>query len=216
LVPVSTQHFPVYLRDRQYSPEDVSPFGLWFGNSGPMRGYVVFPFWTLDGEYKTYTARRMDDDKKSKQPRYRGPEQGLASSYLYGAWLFSCLRDPPGIFAVEGPFDVMRMWTLGLPAVGLSTAASTPAQRNQLATLHQIFGVPIFIMFDTGERELESARHTAGALSCQGVPSAVIDIPDGIKDPDGMNASNASEVLDKCNKMKYSLTQRCQTHPELF
>lgn len=196
LTPVSTERFPSYLIGRGFHYDDVQPFGLLFAESGPSRGDLFFPFWDLDGAYKTYKMRRMQEGA-----RYADPESGLASKMLYGVWRLASTRTDR-VFVVEGQFDVIRMWSLGLPAVGLSTCRTTAAQRNQLAELHHVFSLQVYIMLDAGEMETESAHGIAASLSCQGIAATVLTVPAGIKDPGELEYSHVPLILDACNQTR--------------
>lgn len=195
LTQVSEHKFPTYLRMRKYGIDDARRFGLHYGEAGDYRGYLVFPFWDLDGKYVTYTARYMEDVSGR---RYRQPDQSVASRYLYGLWLLRGLERIDQIFVVEGQTDVMRMWSYGVPTVGLSTIESSAAQRNQLFQLATQYQVPIRVLLDNGETERRFAESLAYNLSCSGVVTTVLDMPDGVKDPDKMSVSDLNVVLDKC------------------
>ena len=202
LVPVSAARFPTYLLDRRYRLEDVEPFGLQFGEIGDLRGYLVFPFWTIDGEYRTYTARRMGEDGGG--PRYLQEDQSACSAMLYGAWLLARAPRVDRIFVVEGQFDALRLWSLGLPAVSLSTAASTAAQRNQLIHLAWQFSATLAILLDRGKDAAQdemlrrASRSIVAALRAGGAPAVACELPDGVKDPDQLGRAHASILLDIC------------------
>jgi len=205
LVAVSGQRFPTYLRERGYCLQDALAFGLHFGDdaAGPFRGYLVFPYWSLDGEYATYSARRMSDEDHGS--RFQQAPHGIAARHLYGAWRFRGVAWAERIFVVEGQFDTLRMWTLGLPAGGLSTSSASPAQLNQIVTLSRIYDAPVCVLLDNGpdgrprREEQERAAAIVAELSAAMVPAYVGELPEGIKDPDRLTGESVGKLLDMCN-----------------
>lgn len=222
VVRVSSQRFPAYLADRGYGLQDAEAFGLYFGDDfcEEYKGYLLFPFWDILGSYKTFTARTMG----RFGARYRQPDESVVASSLYGVWRLPQLPSVDRVFVVEGQFDVLRMWQLGLPAVGLSTAASTPAQRRQLVEISRQFGAKICVLLDRGEMEAASAEKIAGLLSLQcqtpvyslgwGQPreDGGLVLPDGIEDPDNLTADVVPILLDKCREIElaYGMHGRTQ------
>lgn len=198
LVPVSMQRYPVYLRDdRRYWYRDVERFGLHFGVGGELMGWMVFPFWDLDGRYRTWRARIMADDRPQ---RYTGPAEGIGSQLLYGAWLLGQQRQIDRIFIVEGQFDVMRCWQHGLAAGGLSTAEASAAQQNQIVLLARQFNAPVCVLLDAGDNEHRAAVTLAGQLRRRGARAYSLALPDGIKDPDLLrDPEDVGKLLDKCH-----------------
>jgi DNA primase len=200
LVPVSAERYPTYLRDRRYALEDVAPHGLLFGDGAcpTLRGYLVFPYWTIDGQYRTYSARRMGDDGRG--PRHLKPDEGLANAMLYGAWRIAALPRLDRLYCVEGQFDVLRMWSLGLPAVGLSTASTTAAQRNQVVEIARQFDADVVVLLDRGASEDQSSAEIASLLRARGVRAESASLPEGVKDPDGLDAASVKLLLDIGNE----------------
>lgn len=207
LVDVSGARFPTYLRERGYCLQDALAFGLHFGDdaAGLHRGYLVFPYWSLAGDYVTYAARRMSDND-GHGPRYRNPEQGVAARHLYGAWRFRGVAWAERIFAVEGQFDTMRLWGFEQVAGGLSTSAASPAQIDQLATLSTMYNAPVCVLFDNGPdglpraEEREKAEAVVAELDARLVPAYVGQLPDGVKDPDQLTGESIVKLLDTCKR----------------
>lgn len=208
-VKVSSSRFPAYLAERGYGLQDVEAFGLYFGDDlcEEYRGYLLFPFWDLTGTYKTFTGRTMGKGPHSA-PRYRQPDQSVVSASLYGVWRLLQVPKLDRLFVVEGQFDVLRMWQLGLPAVGLSTAATTSAQRRQLVEITKQFDTAICVLLDRGETEEEAARKIAGHLSVQcRTPVYSIDIPQDVKDPDLLTPGHVPIILDMCREVEVEYNQ---------
>lgn len=186
LVPVSAHRFPVYLQERGYGLDDALALGLHFGDdrAGSLRGYLVFPFWTLDGTYATFMARRMGDGPGL---RYYRPENGIASRHLYGVHRLASAGSVERLFVVEGQFDVARIWQLGGHAVGLSTSRAESAQMNQIVALAQQFDCYVCVLLDQGAEEAAGKIQTA--LGGLGVCVYVGSLPVGVKDPDRLYPS---------------------------
>lgn len=219
LVPISAQRFPVYLQERGYGLDDALALGLHFGDdrAGPLRGYLVFPFWTFDGTYATFMARRMGDGPGL---RYYRPENGIASRHLYGAHRLATASRVDRIFVVEGQFDAARVWQLGGHAVGLSTSRAEPAQTNQIVALAQQFDCFVCVLLDAGEGERRAAAAIREALGGCGVRAYVGVLPVGVKDPDRLYSPDLpaedarrlavdrfTETLDNCCRQELNWRQ---------
>lgn len=197
LVPVSTQRYPTYLRERGYWLRDVERFGLHFGEGGDLMGWLVFPFWDLDGRYRTWRARVMADDRPL---RYTNPSEGIGNQLLYGAWLLGQQRQLDRFFVVEGQFDVARLWSHGLAAGGLSTVEPSAAQINQVVLLSRQFNASVCVLLDQGEAEHAAALAIASSLRRRGVRAYSLALPAGVKDPDLLHdPEDVRKLLDKCH-----------------
>lgn len=210
LIPVTAQRFPTYLRRRGFGLRDVAPFGLQFANSGELRGHVVFPYWDFHGRYRSWRSRIMSLEQK----QFLGPEEAITANLLYGVWRLASLQTLDRIFIVEGPFDVIRFWSYGLPTVGLGTTAMSAAQENQVVELARQFGAVIYVLLDRGASEWGAAEVIAATLLGRGARALPFSLPEGVKDPDLLPREQAQELLDKCYEVELSSSLRTGTGGE--
>lgn len=61
-----------------------------------------------------YAARRLDDVNNANAPKYRNSSVIATKSILY---LLSAIKVRTPIVVVEGPFDALKLWYYGIPAV---------------------------------------------------------------------------------------------------
>jgi hypothetical protein len=118
---------------------------------GTMRGKVVYAYHSAEGDLLTWFGR--DPEYEEKRQRWdaggrtdREPEKfHFVKGFHRGAELFGQerLRDPEvpertkglGLVVVEGPNDVIRLRSLGVPAVGLGSNTISREQAAKAAAL---------------------------------------------------------------------------------
>lgn len=117
---------------------------------GTMRGKIVYPILSSDGEVLTWFGRDPGFEEKHaewKAAGREGPEPAkfhFVKGFHRGIELFGQERlgdlavaekaEALGLVVVEGPNDVIRLDTLGIPAVGL---CSNTVTREQVAKLSE-------------------------------------------------------------------------------
>jgi hypothetical protein len=144
--PWSTRLAADYLRGRLVSEATTQLFGVQFGTGGVVRNRLVLPYFDLDRQYTTWTSRAV---LSTDRMRYYAPDNAGTTAFLYGAHVFSTQQRACAI--VEGQFDVMRLWELGLAAVGLGGAQISPAQLVRFRLLWERAGrLPWLVLLDAG------------------------------------------------------------------
>lgn len=116
---------------------------------GTMRGKIVYPYLSQTGDVLTWFGR--DPDYEEKQKTWLGSDRSerepekfhFVKGFHRGLELFGqhALRAPEaqstlqtlGLILVEGPNDVIRLATLGVPAVGLCSNTITREQAARAA-----------------------------------------------------------------------------------
>jgi hypothetical protein len=120
-------------------------------SGGTMRGRIVYPVLSELGEVLTWFGRDPEFEGKHEAwtaggKREREPEKfHFVKGFHRGQELFgqhaSRLKEPGfrdalqefGLIVVEGPNDVIRLDTLGIPAVGLCSSSATAEQIAKIA-----------------------------------------------------------------------------------
>ena len=134
---------------------------------GTMRGRIVYPLLSEDGELLTWFGRDAEYEEKHEQWSIAGKEGPEPEKYHFvkgfqrGRELFGQhrLRDgefrqrarETGLVVVPGPNDVIATEALGVPAVGLCARAVTVEQAEKLATFSRETGSVVTVMFDCTE-----------------------------------------------------------------
>jgi hypothetical protein len=142
---------------------------------GTMRGRIVYPMLSEDGEVLTWFGRDPDFEEKA-QAWAAGGKQGkepekchFVKDFQRGLELFGQhrLADPEvqavarrmGIVIVAGPNDVIALDSLGAPTVGLCGKEVTRDQAERAAEmLRSVGGRTLVVMFDCTEEGEFSAR----------------------------------------------------------
>ncbi len=141
---------------------------------GTMRGKIVYPMLSDDGEVLTWFGR--DPEYEGKHHDWIiGGKQGnepekyhFVSGFQRGLEFFGQhrLRDEEfrrqatetGLIVVPGPNDVIALAAVGAPAVGLCATVVTPEQAEKLASFSRETGSIITVMFDCREEGELAAR----------------------------------------------------------
>jgi len=124
-----------YLSSRNLGQDIIDAFGLVYGKVGKYKeatltGSIIAPLWDLDGTYKTFQVRYLNNKSKV---RWGGPEGSSIGNILYGGWLVS--EKDTELWIVEGASDVWNMYNFGARAVGLNTKEASAAQLTRIYKL---------------------------------------------------------------------------------
>ena len=106
-----------YLSERGLDETALREFGVGFCNAGTMIGRVVIPLHNPKGELVGYVGRWPGTPPNSETPKYKLPKGFKKSVELFN--LHRALKEPPDapLYLVEGVFDVIHLWQLGLKKV---------------------------------------------------------------------------------------------------
>jgi len=137
-----------YLTSRGLGPETVEAFGLVYGKLGKYKeahlaGSIIAPIWDLDGSYKTFQVRYLNEKARV---RWGGPTGSPIGNILYGGWLVS--EGDKELWIVEGASDVWNMHTFGARAVGLNTKEASAAQLTRIYKLCTSYNLLPIICLD--------------------------------------------------------------------
>ena len=143
-------------------------------SGGTMRGKIVYPILSDNGEVLTWFGRDPEYEGKRHEWIVSGkqgnePEKyHFVSGFQRGLELFGQhrLRDEEfrqparetGLLVVSGPNDVIALEAVGAPAVGLCATAVTTEQTEKLASFSRETGSVVTVMFDCTEEGELAAR----------------------------------------------------------
>jgi DNA primase len=136
-----------YFAERGLTPETVAEFGLGFCDKGVMSGRIAIPIHNMDSELVGY-AGRWPGKPPEERPKYRLPDGFKKASEIYR--LAQALREPEEypLIIVEGFFDVMKLWQLGIRKTVALMGSSMSATQEQLIIRVTNENSTIIVMFD--------------------------------------------------------------------
>lgn len=176
--PISRTYFPSYLASRAYKDSlcDLD-FDLRVAFAGDYKGRLLLPYYDLGHKLLTFSARSM----VGLGPRYVFPSGATPSLFLYGLHRLAQATELKRLWVVEGPFDAIRLATLGEYAVALSTNKASARQLLDLVCLSEAYDCAVIVCLDRGAeaRALEIWSDLKGL---------------------GVNAVDATSVLGACAK----------------
>lgn len=149
---------------------------------GTMRGKIVYPYLSEAGEVLTWFGRDPDFEEKHRQWEAAGkaerePEKfHFVKGFHRGIQLFGehALRAEGiketvaglGLLVVEGPNDVIRLDTLGVPAVGLCSNLITREQAVKAASLaREVAGGVVTVFLDCDPEGENGMKQCLGYLA---------------------------------------------------
>lgn len=140
-----------YLSERLKN-ETIREFGLGFCKGGTFYNRVIIPVHCPHG--RAFLGRDATDEwtHNESRPKYRNASGKWASQMLYGWPQYERLLADGrrvDLAIVEGPFDVMRLWQHGIPAMALF---GKELLAGQVSLLHKLSaGTRIILMIDPEE-----------------------------------------------------------------
>lgn len=118
-----------YLESRGIGQEAVEEFGLGYCPRGILAGRIAIPIHNGKGELVAYVGRHP----KGNAPKYKFPSGFHKSLELYNLHRASQHARAHGLILVEGFFDAINLWQLGVPnAVALMGTELSAAQEDLL------------------------------------------------------------------------------------
>lgn len=188
-----------YLRDRDYTDSQIGrltkKFGIRYCRSGPFSGRIIFTIfhqgnlvtWTgrtiFPGETLRYKTLTSDRDRASVLGLE--PAAGNISEFLL--WYDDLVADQNDtLFIVEGPFDALRVRTLGSRLGITATCFFTSApSRTQMQLFYDLLPKynKRYLLLDEGT--LEKALKIESVLGdwLTGVGIDILQLPPKVKDP---------------------------------
>ncbi len=148
---------------------------------GTMRGKIVYPMLSEDGQVLTWFGRDPEYEaklqewtaggKEGKEPEkfhfvkdfQRGLE--LFGQNRFGEEVFREKARETGLVVVQGPNDVMALDALNVPAVGICSMSLTAAQVEKLAAAARSMKTTLTLMFDCDEAGELAMRQALVALA---------------------------------------------------
>jgi DNA primase len=160
-----------YFAECGLTPETVAEFGLGYCDKGVMSGRIAIPIHNIEGKLVGY-AGRWPGEPPEERPKYRLPDGFKKASEVYR--LAQALREPEEfpLIIVEGFFDVMKLWQLGIRKTVALMGSSMSAGQEQLICRAVKPDGTIIIMFD----EDDAGRTGREAVLCRLATKAFVRV----------------------------------------
>jgi DNA primase len=137
-----------YLAERGLTPETIDEFGLGYCERGVMMQRIAIPIHNGSGELVGYAGRWPGDNPPDGRPKYRLPDGFKKALEIYR--FAHAMREAPEqpLVIVEGFFDAMRLWQLGVrKVVALMGSSLSEAQEALLVSALKPSSTAL-VMFD--------------------------------------------------------------------
>lgn len=207
----SARYYRQYLARRGYSEKAIDgmtdDYGLRYCKEGPFGGRIIFPVF-YEGKLVTWTGRSIFpsdtlryktltvDSDRAKVLRLE-PAAGNISDFLL--WYDEVAKaEYETLVVVEGPFDALRMRTLGESHALISTCFFTSApSKRQVDLLLSVLPKyrKRYLLLDEGtlSKSLALKNEFDGVLSSTDLE--VLYLPEGVKDPGELSRRGFSKLF---------------------
>ena len=197
LSPESSGAFVKHAQSKGLTPEILIKAGL-AGRGDRDNDYydrfrrrLMFPIHNLSDKTIAFGGRALRKEENAKY--INSPETPLysKSAVLYGLNMTrDAIREAGSVIIVEGYFDVISLWQVGVKNV---VASSGTAFTNQQGRLLKRFADKAYLFFDADSAGVKAAIRSVDALYNSGVEVMVISAPEG-EDPDSMSQQGPEAI----------------------
>lgn len=189
-----------YCRPKDLSVKDLENAGLVIFSEKTQKHFdrfrqrLMIPILNLTGRPIAFGGRTL---KKGEQSKYmNSPETALyiKSNVLYNLnYAKEFIREEKTVFIVEGYFDVISLWQIGIRnVVASSGTAFTPQQARFLAR----FAETAFLFFDSDSAGKAAALKSVDALYDAGLEVKILQPIEG-EDPDSIAKKFGRDKIDE-------------------
>ena len=114
--------FPAYLKERGIKRETARAWGIGFCNGGFYSHRILIPINCPQGY--SFTARAVEKDMI---PKIKNPKNANHGKLILG---WDMVEKGQDVALVEGPFDAIKTWQNGIPALSLMGKVFLPTRSN--------------------------------------------------------------------------------------
>jgi DNA primase len=170
-----------YLKDRNFNQETLKYFGVgYYGGRGMMKGRIVIPIHDADGTLVGYVGRWPGDEPPEGEGKYKLPHGFHKSILVYNLNRAKACARQHGLVVVEGYFDVMRLYQLGIcHAVAIMGSSLSEVQADLIIEAVGPQG-KVTLLFDGDESGRTCTDHVLSQLSGRAYVKA-LRLPDGVQ-----------------------------------
>ncbi|MBI5769789.1 MAG: toprim domain-containing protein [Verrucomicrobia bacterium] len=178
-----------YLAERGLTPETVTEFGLGYCAKGVMAQRIAIPIHDVKGELVGY-AGRWPGEPPEGRPKYRLPDGFKKSVEVFNlAW---AKKEPPELplVIVEGFFDVMKLWQLGVKKCVALMGSSLSTAQEVLLAQHLTPASHVIVMFDEDDAGREGREDVLHRLALRAFVRVIAFADEGFQ-PEDLKAEEA-------------------------
>lgn len=196
---ISSKDFIDYLKSKNISESWALKAGILkaqkFGVTSTFQNRITIPIKNIDGQIIAFGARRINDDEEHG-PKYINTHN--YSLYEKGKHLFGIYESKKAILKgqtlhlVEGYFDALALWAIGIPAIALCGTALTKAHILIIKQLTK----KIILIFDRDVAGLTALKKSLPLLFEADIVSMISIIDE--KDPGTYLDKESLELLKNC------------------
>ncbi len=154
--------------------------GMWQG-TGMLAGCMAVRQFDLEGDPLGYAGRRLDPNAVRARGKWVFPPRLPKSALLYGAHR---VEREEVVVVTECPWGVLRLYQLGIPAVGLLGVGLSVSQRNVLRRFHRVVAL----------LDGDAAGRVGTTSLVRHLSAVVATLPDGA-DPDDLTDDQLEVLL---------------------
>lgn len=174
-LPLRAQH--PYLEGRGIGPEAIAHFGLGYCPRGILAGRIAIPIHNTTGQLVAFAGRHP----KGHAPKYKFPAGFRKSVELYNLHRAAAHARKHGLVLVEGFFDAINLWQLGVPNAVALMGTELSATQEELLVQHTD---RVVLMLDGDEAGRAATAMLLPRLSAR-IFVKVVQLPEGVQ-PDGL------------------------------
>lgn len=189
-----------YAARKEVKPEDLDKAGLALLSEKTGKYFdrfrlrLMIPIFNLSQKPIAFGGRTL---KKGEPAKYvNSPETPLyvKGNVLYGLnFAKEAIRDAGSVYVVEGYFDLISLWQIGVKnVVASSGTAFTPQQARLLAR----FAENVFLFFDADSAGRTAALRSVDSLYDAGLEVKIIEPPEG-EDPDTLARKYGPDKIEE-------------------
>lgn len=189
-----------YAQSKDITPEELEQAGLVIKSEKKgnyfdrFRQRLMIPIFNLSHKPIAFGGRTL---KKGEPAKYiNSPETPLysKSNVLYGLnFARDSIRRENAAIVVEGYFDVISLWQVGVQNVVASSGTAFTAQQARLLAR---FADEVYLFFDADSAGQQAAMRSVDALYDAGLEVKVIVAPPG-EDPDTLAQTGGAEAIEE-------------------
>ncbi len=188
---LNTEH--PYFAERGISPDAVAHFGLGFCEHGSMAGRIVIPIRNVEGELVAY-AGRWPGDPPAEIPKYKLPGGFKKSQEVFNLDSAITETDEQALLIVEGFFDCISLWQLGLTRTVALMGSSLSAAQEKLIRENTTPDTRIVLMLDEDEAGRAARIEIAARLVIGRFVKVTAFQEEGFQ-PEYLSADDIAELL---------------------
>ena len=175
-----------YLRSRGVSDSVVDQFGIVVDPNDRGISRILIPVRSVEGLLYGFIGRATSEDAQPKVRDYNG----LPKRLLLLGMNHAITSSRSYTILVEGPFDALRLWSLGYPAVAAMHSTLTDAQADILRNHAR----SIVVLYDNDQAGREGRNVVAEKMK-QYMPVFKTAYPKGYNDPGELNANHMKRMM---------------------